>query len=265
MFTLEGKIALITGGARGQGAVEARLFAKAGATVLIADVLKEPGQALAQSIKAAGGKAEYIELDVTSEAAWGAAVAHAKKTHGGLHILVNNAGVSLRGKGVINTSLADWNRILNVNLTGAFLGIQACAPLMRDSGGGSIINIGSAAGMTGHFATAYSTAKWGLRGLSKSAAFELAEWNIRSNAVHPGIVQTPMVEQSPDFVAAMTRLTPLGRTGQSEDVASVVLFLASDAARFITGADIPADGGLVDLGMYSAVVRDVKQSANKAI
>ncbi|MSQ19798.1 MAG: SDR family oxidoreductase [Betaproteobacteria bacterium] len=265
MFTLEGKIALITGGARGQGAVEAKLFANVGATILIADVLKEPGQALAQSIKAAGGKAEYVELDVTSESAWTAAVAHAKKVHGGLHILVNNAGVSLRGKGMITTSLADWNRVLNINLTGAFLGIQACAPLMRDSGGGSIINIGSAAGMTGHFATAYSTAKWGLRGLSKSAAFELAEWNIRSNAVHPGIVQTPMVEQSPDFVAAMTRLTPLGRTGQSEDVASVALFLASDAARFITGADIPADGGLVDLGMYSAVVRDVKQSANKAI
>ncbi len=265
MFTLDGKIALITGGARGQGAVEARLFAKAGATVLIADVLKEPGEALAKDIRAASGKAEYVELDVTSEAAWKSAVAHAKKAHGGLHILVNNAGVSLRGKGVITTSLADWTRVLNVNLTGAFLGIQACAPLMRDAGGGSIINIGSAAGMTGHFATAYSTAKWGLRGLSKSAAFELAEWNIRSNAVHPGIVQTPMVEQSPDFVAAMTRLTPLGRTGQSEDVASVVLFLASDAARFITGADIPADGGLVDLGMYSAVVRDVKQSANKAI
>jgi len=256
---------LITGAARGQGAVEARLFAKSGATVLIGDLLDEPGRALAESIRSAGGRAEYVRLDVTSEAAWRDAVSHAARTYGGLHILVNNAGVSLRGKGVITTGLADWNRILNVNLTGAFLGIQACAPLMRDAGGGSIINIGSAAGMTGHFATAYSTAKWGLRGLTKSAAFELAEWKIRANAVHPGIVQTPMVEQSPDFVAAMTRLTPLGRTGQSDDVASVVLFLASDAARFITGADIPADGGLVDLGMYSAVVRDVKQSANKAI
>ncbi len=265
MFSLEGKVALITGAARGQGAAEARLFAKAGATVLIGDLLKEPGQALAKQIMADGGKAEYVELDVTAESAWRAVVAHAANRYGGLHILVNNAGVSLRGKGMITTTLAEWNRVMNVNLTGAFLGIQACAPLMRDSGGGSIINIGSAAGMTGHFATAYSTAKWGLRGLTKSAAFELAEWKIRANAVHPGIVQTPMVEQSPDFVAAMTRLTPLGRTGQSEDVASVVLFLASDAARFVTGADIPADGGLVDLGMYSAVVRDVKQSPNKAI
>lgn len=265
MQALKGKVALITGAARGQGAAEARMFAKAGASVVVCDVLDSQGRDLVKSIQSDGGKADYVHLDVSLEADWQAALAHATKQHGALHVLVNNAGVALRGAGVVTTSLADWQRVLNINLTGAFLGIRACAPLMRDSGGGSIINIGSAAGMTGHFATAYSTSKWGLRGLTKAAAFELAKWKIRANAVHPGIVQTDMTAGSDDFIAAMTTNTALGRPGEAEDVARLVFFLASDESSFITGADIPVDGGLVDLGAYGAVFRQVLDSPKRAI
>jgi 3alpha(or 20beta)-hydroxysteroid dehydrogenase len=185
------KTVLITGGSRGQGAAETRMFAGAGAQVVIADVLDAEGGALAQSIRAAGGRADYRRLDVANEQDWRDAVTFATATFGSLHVLVNNAGVSLRGVDLAHTSRADWDRVLAVNLTGPFLGIKAAAPVIRDSGGGSIVNIGSTAGINGHFAAAYSASKWGLRGLTKAAAMEYADWNIRVNAVHPSIVPTP--------------------------------------------------------------------------
>ena len=220
---------------------------------------------MAEAIRSEGGKAEYCRLDVASPEQWRDAIAAVARAYGGLHVLVNNAGIPLRGVGMMTTPLADWQRVLDVNLTGVFIGIQAAAPLIRDSGGGSIINIGSAAGMTGNFATAYSTAKWGLRGLTKSAALELADWKIRVNAIHPGIVDTPLVAGSDDFVAAMKWMTPLDRVGQSEDIAAAVLFLAGDGARFITGIDMPVDGGLVDLATYRAVIRRVRESPSRRV
>jgi 3alpha(or 20beta)-hydroxysteroid dehydrogenase len=251
---LAGKTAIVTGAARGQGAAEARLMAEAGASVIIADVLDDAGKALAADIRKHGGKAEFRHVDVSQEAAWTDTVAFAKSTFGGLNILVNNAGVALRVPSMIETKLEDWNRLISINLTGAFLGIRTCAPLIRDSGGGAIVNTGSIAGMTGHFATAYSSTKWAIRGLTKSAAMEFAPWKIRCNAVHPGIVLTDMVGESADFVEAMTWMTPLARPATAEDIAKVVLFLASDDSGYITGHDVPVDGGFTDAGAYRQVL-----------
>jgi len=249
------KTILITGGSRGQGAAEARLFAQAGARVVVADVLESEGAALAQSIRSAGGKAEYRRLDVASEQDWGDVVAFAKHAFGSLHVLVNNAGVSLRGVDLAGTTRADWDRVLAVNLTGPFLGIRAAAPLIRDSGGGAIVNIGSTAGINGHFAAAYSASKWGLRGLTKAAAMEYAPWKIRVNAVHPSIVPTPMVAGADKFVEAMEHVTALERSASLDDVAHAVMFLASEEAGYLTGIDLPVDGGFTELGVYRQVWR----------
>lgn len=253
--TFADKTVLITGGSRGQGAAEARLFAQAGARVVIGDVLDDEGGELARSIVQAGDKAEYRHLDVTSEQDWRDSVAFAMKTFGSLHVLVNNAGISLRGVDLANTARADWERVLAVNLTGPFLGIRAAAPHIRASGGGAIINIGSTAGINGHFAAAYSASKWGLRGLTKAAAMDYAAWNIRVNAVHPSIVPTPMVAASANFVEAMEQMTPMGRSASLADVAHAVLFLASDEAGFLTGLDLPVDGGFTELGTYAQVCK----------
>jgi NAD(P)-dependent dehydrogenase (short-subunit alcohol dehydrogenase family) len=257
--SLSGKTVLITGGSRGQGAAEARLFAKAGASVVIGDVLDAEGMALVKELNSSG-RAAFCHLDVANETDWDGAIRLAHEKFGALHVLVNNAGVALRGKDIAATTRSDWDRVLSINLTGPFLGIRAAAPLMRDSGGGAIINIGSTAGINGHFAAAYSASKWGLRGLTKVAAMDYAKWNIRVNAVHPGIVETPMVEGSDAFVRAMTDMTALGRPATVEDVAQCVMFLASDAASYLTGLDIPVDGGFTAFGAY----RRVWQQATKS-
>lgn len=250
----EGRVALVTGASRGQGAAEAQLFARDGATVIVVDVLDEEGEATAAAICAAGGRAEYRHLDVASETAWHAMANHISTAHGRLDILVNNAGVGLRKPSMLDVSLDDWNRVLSINLTGAFLGTRAAAPLMRDSGGGAIVNTGSIAGRIGHFATAYTTAKWGLRGLTKSTAMEFAAWNIRVNAVHPGLVDTPLVSESTDFVEAMTWMTPMERAATPQEIANVVAFLASDEASYMTAADVTVDGGFADAGAYRQVL-----------
>ena len=251
---LAGKAALITGASRGQGAAEARLFAAEGAKVLLCDVLDDEGETVAQSIRDNGHVAHYRRLDVTSEADWKAAIDYAVREFGGLQVLVNNAGIGLRKPSMLDISRDEWQRVLDVNLTGPFLGTQAAAPAIRDSGGGAIVNIGSIAGTTGHFATAYTATKWGIRGLTKSAAMEFAPWNIRVNAVHPGIVDTAIVAGSDDFKEAMEWMTPLGRIAQPEEIASAVLFLASDEAGFVTGMDMEVDGGFVNAGAYRQVL-----------
>ena len=218
-------------------------------------MLDDDGAKLVKDIRAAGGAAEYRHLDVSNETDWQAAIRFAHEKFGALHVLVNNAGISLRGKNIEQTTRDDWDRVLAVNLTGPFLGTRAAAPLMRDSGGGSIINTGSTAGINGHFAAAYSSAKWGLRGLTKAAAMEYADWNIRVNAVHPGIVLTPMVEGADAFVDAITEVTALKRAATAEDVAQCVVFLASDEAKYLTGIDLPIDGGFTELGVYRQVWR----------
>lgn len=234
---LAGKTALITGASRGQGAAEARLFVREGATVFVADVLDEVGEQLVADIKNGGGTAHYLHLDVTNEADWNAAVSAV----GSLDILVNNAGITGRG-GMLNTSRESWQRVFDVNVTGAFLGMAAFAPGMKSARSGSIVNIVSMASLNGYPGIAYGASKWALRGLSKSAALEFASWNVRVNAVHPGLVDTPMISNE-HHNAEMRAITPMGRSAAPEEIADLVLFLASEESSFITGADIPIDGG----------------------
>lgn len=240
---LDGKITLITGASRGQGESEARRFAAEGAVVYIVDVLDELGEAAAASIRDGGASAEYRHLDVTDEDQWAALVAEIDGVHHRLDVLVNNAGIVGRG-GVTATTRADWQRVFDINVTGPFLGIGAVAPLMKRERSGSIINIASMASMGGYPASSYAASKWALRGLSKSVALELAGWGVRSNAIHPGLVDTPMVTNK-QWNDLMIGLTPIGRVAQPEEIASLVLFLASDESSYITGADISIDGGFI--------------------
>ena len=251
-----GKTIIVTGASRGQGAVEASEFARAGGRVILADVRDELGLEVASSIVAEGGRAEYCHVDVSRPDDWERLI-DALRDDGGLHVVVNNAGITDRRGRIMESELEDWDRLLAVNLKGPLLGIKLTAPLLRDSGGGSIVNIGSVAGLTAHFAAAYSVTKWAVRGLTKAAALEFIDWGIRVNAVHPGIVETPAVEGSEDFVDVMRANTPLGRTGLAEEIAAAVLFLASDEASFITGVDLAVDGGFTDIAPYWRVARDV--------
>lgn len=246
MGRLDGKVALITGGANGQGAAEARLFAREGAAVVITDLADDTGEALAAGIRAEGGRAHYAHHDVADDAAWARVVTDAMARFGGLHVLVNNAGTIAR-RGINAIALADWDRVLAVNLTGAMLGMRHASPLMRASGGGSIINVSSIAGMTAHFDAAYAASKWGLRGLTKVAAVEYVDWNIRVNSIHPGQIEnTSFVRDAfPGHVEATRRAIPMGRQGTPDECAQLVLFLASDEASFITGAEISIDGGFI--------------------
>ncbi len=242
---LEGKVALITGAARGQGAAEARLFVERGARVLLTDVLSEPGQALADKL---GEAARFSTHDVSKEEDWAAAVEAVTATFGRLDVLVNNAGI-LYTHPIVGEDPADVRALLDVNLIGPLLGMRAVAEPMAASGGGSIVNISSLAGLRG-FAehAAYGSSKWALRGLTKVAALELGPRGIRVNSVHPGAINTPMLPVpeglSPEQLDDIFSYVPLGRVGQPEDIARVVAFLASDDAAYMTGAELAVDGGL---------------------
>lgn len=254
LVTLVDRVALITGASRGMGAAEARLFARHGAHVIACDVLDELGAGVVEVIVAAGGRAEYAHLDVSNEQDWSRLVDHIGETAGALHVLVNNAAITRRA-GVADMAIADWNGILSVDLTGPMLGMRAAAPLIRASGGGAIVNVGSLAALMGHPAAAYAASKWGLRGLSKSAALDFVEWGIRVNTVHPGVVDTEILAGAAPFRSAMESMTPMARIARPEEVAAVVLFLASDAASFVTGVDIPVDGGFEAAAAYRQVAR----------
>jgi 3alpha(or 20beta)-hydroxysteroid dehydrogenase len=244
MGRLEGKIALITGAARGQGECEARLFAAEGARVLLTDVLDE-GEAVAASI---GDTAAFIRLDVTSEAEWGTAVERCRQRFGLPNVLVNNAGIMVPGT-ILECDEATFRKTLDINLIGPFLGIKAVAPLMIEAGGGSIVNISSVAALFARPGfTAYGTSKWGLRGLTKYAAMELGHQGIRVNSIHPGAIATPMTlpDLSPEAVAernSMLSHLPIPRWALPDEIARLALFLASDESSFSTGSEFVADGG----------------------
>ncbi|UGT60546.1 glucose 1-dehydrogenase [Nocardia asteroides] len=238
MGRVDGKVALISGGARGMGAAHARLLVAEGAQVVIGDILDDEGKALAEEI---GAGARYVHLDVTQPEEWDAAVAVAVQEFGSLTVLVNNAGI-VNGAPIHKFDLEQWRRILDVNLTGTFLGLRAVVPAMKKAGTGSIINVSSIEGLRGApWAHGYVATKWGVRGLAKSAALELAPLGIRVNSLHPGLIRTPMTENIPDDMVTI----PMGRPAAPEEVATFVLFLAGDESSYATGAEFVVDGGLV--------------------
>ena len=238
MGRVDGKVVLISGGAQGMGAAHAKALVAEGGKVVIGDILDEPGQALADEI---GDAARYVHLDVTQADQWDAAVAVANEAFGSLTGLVNNAGIVALGK-IGHFDMAEWQKVIDVNLTGTFLGMQAVVASMKAAGSGSIINVSSIEGLRGApMVHPYVASKWAVRGLAKSAALELGRRNIRVNSLHPGFIRTPMTEHFPaDMVTA-----PLGRPGQSDEVAAFVVFLISDESSFATGSEFVVDGGLV--------------------
>ncbi len=241
MGRVAGKVAIITGGARGMGASHARLLAEEGAKVVIGDILDDEGEALAAELNATGDVARYVHLDVSQPDQWDAAVATATGEFGKLNVLVNNAGIVALGR-LKNFDLAKWQRVIDVNLTGTFLGMRAAVEPMTAAGGGSIINVSSIEGLRGAAGVhPYVASKWAVRGLAKSAALELGPLNIRVNSIHPGFIRTPMTEQMPDDMVTV----PLGRPGESSEVSTFVVFLASDESSYATGTEFVMDGGLV--------------------
>src|ERR1700747_147764 len=240
MGRMKGKVILISGGARGQGAAEARLFAAEGARVVIGDVLEPGGRQLASEL---GNAAAFVRQDVTQDRDWETAINAAEKL-GGLHGLVNNAGI-YQPRTLMETDTELFERHLRVNQLGCFLGMKAVVPLMEQSGGGSIVNISSVAGLRGSpGAIAYSATKWALRGMTKAAAIDLAPRKIRVNSVHPGPIDTEMWHvRTPEQNRQRLQLVPMKRMGTVEEVASLVLFLLSDESGYITGAEVAIDGG----------------------
>ncbi len=245
---LENKVALISGGARGMGAAEARMFAREGAKVVIGDVLEAEGRQVEAEINEIGGECVFVHLDVTQESQWQQAVETAVARFGKLDILVNNAGIVLRGV-LEDTSSEDWDRVMDVNAKGVFLGTKAAIPEMRKAGGGSIVNISSMSGIVGqtYIQPVYNASKGAVRIFTKAAAVQYAKEGIRVNSVHPGSIDTPMAGArltDPELQRVADEMTPLGRTAHPDEVAYGVLFLASDESSFMTGSEMVIDGGV---------------------
>ncbi|MFC6880542.1 SDR family NAD(P)-dependent oxidoreductase [Actinomadura yumaensis] len=246
-------VVLVTGAAAGMGAAHARALAARGVHVCLADVAD--AAPLAAEIREAGGSASAHALNVSDPVAWTRVVDDVRAERGELGGLVNNAGISRR-RTFMDTSDAVWNEVLDVNLSGPFYGMKAVAGLMRDSGGGSIVNISSISGKVGYFSPAYASSKWGLTGLSKSAAGAFAEWGVRVNSVHPGLVDTPLLNGADAFVASSLASVPAGRMARPEEITEAVLFLLSDRSAYMTGAEITVDGGLTSNGLYHRILAE---------
>jgi cyclopentanol dehydrogenase len=241
---LDGKVALISGAARGQGAVHAELFASEGASVVLGDILEKEVHFVADEIRAGGGAAEAILLDVTRPEDWVAAVKLSEERFGRLDVLVNNAGVIDEG-GAVDEDLEAWQRVIAVNQTGMFLGMKHAVPAMRRAGGGSIINVSSTLGVVGaDDYIAYQASKGAARQMTRSAALSYVKDGIRVNTICPGFIETPMTDDLEDEIRDHDiGMTPMGRAGKPIEVSYAVLFLASDEASFVTGSDLVVDGG----------------------
>jgi NAD(P)-dependent dehydrogenase (short-subunit alcohol dehydrogenase family) len=243
---LKDKVAIVTGAASGMGAATARLFAREGARVVVADLLEAEGAAVAKEIGDAGGEARFQKLDVTSEADWAAVVADTLSAYSKIDILINNAGVSGSHPDLLNT--ATWDQQMTVNAGSVFLGMRAVIPVMKKAGGGAIVNISSISGFVGQRMVhmGYNAAKGAVRLATKAAAVQFARDGIRVNSVHPGVMppmRTSMMTADPALRRKMMSAIPMGREGKIEEVANANLFLASDEASYITGIELPVDGG----------------------
>ena len=245
---LADKVALITGGASGMGRSEAMIFAQEGAKVAVGDLLEAEGRDVVDHITKAGGQARFVKVDVTSETDWQAAVQAAVAAFGKLDILVNNAGIS--GSGPDTMSVDVWDKVMDINAKGVFLGMKYAIPALQQAGGGAIVNISSISGFVGQdrIHMAYNASKGAVRIMTKSAAVQYAKDSIRVNSVHPGVMppmRTSQASADPEWRAKMLRVIPLKREGRVEEVANAVLFLASDDASYITGTELVVDGGLL--------------------
>lgn len=250
------KAAIVTGGARGQGAEIALQLLHAGAHVHLIDCIPAGDshwQHLHSVADGAAGELAVLHADVAEPATWGIVAQAVRERGRGLHALVNNAGITGLRNSVVHTDLDDWQRVIDINLTGSMLGIRALAPLM--SRGGSIVNVSSTVGMTGYYSAAYSCSKWALRGLTRSAALELAPLGIRVNCVCPGVIDTEMIRNSAALVTKLQEVIPMQQMAAPQQVADVVLFLLGARSSYITGADIPVDGGVTGCGIYWPVTR----------
>jgi len=247
MGRLDGKVAIITGAASGQGALEAKMFAKEGAKVVANDVQEDNLKAVVEEINKDGGEALAIKHDVTSEAEWKDVISKTVEAYGTLNILVNNAGVFIAGTAE-EATLDTWNKVMNINAAGTFLGIKYAIPEMRKAGGGSIVNISSISGILGFGAAAYNASKGAIRTLTKNVAADFAKDNIRVNSIHPGVVVTPMTEpllNVQETRKSLEDMTPLPHFGEPKDIAYGALYLASDETSFMTGSELIIDGGVV--------------------
>ena len=247
MGRLKDKVALITGGSRGMGAAEAKMFADEGAHVVIADILENEGRKTASEIASSGARCIFRQLDVLKASEWDSVIGTVISNFGKLDVLVNNAGVTSRMM-LLDTSEPEWDRVMDINTKGTFLGIKAAIPAIRSSGGGSIINISSQMGLVGadYISPQYQASKGAVRLLTKSVAIQYASDNIRCNSVHPAPIETDMtadVRQDPDAFQNMLGRIPMGRYGKPEEVAYAVLYLASDESSFVTGSELVVDGG----------------------
>ena len=242
MGRLDGKVALVTGGARGQGEAEVRLFAAEGAKVVAADVRVDAGEALAKEL---GDDVVFVRHDVADEGSWEGAVATTIEQFGGLHVLVNNAGIGHTAT-IAEHTLADYERVIAVNQVGVFLGIRSVIDPMTAAGGGAIVNISSGAGLRAtKYMIAYAASKYAVTGMTAAASLELARYKIRVNSIHPGVIDTPMLGDSADgSYNALVRSIPMRRMGTPDEIANVALFLASDESSYMTGSHVVVDGGI---------------------
>ena len=247
MGRLENKVALISGGSRGMGAAEAEMFAAEGAHVVIADILEDEGRKTASKIAETGARCLFTNLDVLKASDWESAISTVTSAFGKLDILVNNAGVTSRMM-LLETSEPEWDRVMDINTKGTFLGIKTAIPAMKYSGGGSIVNISSQMGLVGadYISPQYQASKGAVRILTKSVAIQYASDNIRCNSIHPAPIETDMtadIRDAADSFQDMLRRIPMGRYGKPEEVAYAVLYLASDESSFVTGSEVVVDGG----------------------
>lgn len=253
----DSKTIVVTGAGGGMGRTEALALAQHGAMVWVTDIDAATGTSVVEEILARSGRARFFELDVTNPQSWTRLASAVGDADGKLDGLVNNAGVSHRAS-IENTTVDEWHRVMEINLSSVFYGMKFLVPLLKRAGGGSIVNVSSIAGMLGYFAAAYGTSKWGVRGLSKVGALEFASDSIRVNSLHPGLVDTPLLRSgSTEFVEHSLTAVPAGRLASAEEITETVLFLLSDRSAYITGTEIVVDGGLTSGGTYHRLMNDL--------